>query len=288
MRLAGYTYSFATLLDKRQIDTAGIIRFYGELGVKGVEITGGYVREGEFPAVQKALAETGMAVACYDLVCDVVTADRAERQARVARLHADLRQAAGLGAKTALVIPGPPREGVAHAAARQWFSEALRDSLAEAARLDVTLTVANVGWQPVVYGTSEQILGICAAAGPGLKVTYDVGNFLLAGEDNLHALEREAPLLAHVHFKDWKVVPSPSPHAFPGVDGQLYLGEVLGKGVLNLAAAAARLRQLGYAGWISVEYEGVDEPREAARHGGEYLRSLLEGAAAGAGSGSDR
>jgi sugar phosphate isomerase/epimerase len=72
------------------------------------------------------------------------------------------------------------------------------------------------------------------------------------------------------------------------VDGQLYLGEVLGKGVLNLAAAVTRLRQLGYNEWISVEYEGVDEPHEAARHGVDYLRSLLEGAAVGAGSGADR
>jgi sugar phosphate isomerase/epimerase len=141
------------------------------------------------------------------------------------------------------------------------------------------MTVANVGWQPVVYGTSEQILGVCATAGPGVKATYDVGNFLLAGEDNLRALEREAPLIVHVHFKDWKVVPPPSPHAFPGVDGKLYLGEVLGKGVLDLPAAAARLRQLGYQGWISVEYEGIDEPHEAARSGIKYLRSLLESGA---------
>jgi sugar phosphate isomerase/epimerase len=196
----------------------------------------------------------------------------------VAGFHAELRRAAGLGARTVLVIPGTPREDVAHETAREWFAAALRDSLEEARRLGVTMMVANVGWQPVVYGTSEQILGICDAVGPELKVTYDVGNFLLSGEDNMRALEREAPRMVHVHFKDWKVVPPPAPRAFPGIDGRLYEGEVLGDGVLNLPEAARRLRQLGYRGWVSVEYEGTGEPREAARRGVAYLRSLLEGA----------
>jgi sugar phosphate isomerase/epimerase len=276
MRIAGYTYSFATLLDKRKIDTTGIIRFYKELGVRGVEITGGYVREAELPAVRAALAETGLAVACFDLVCDVVAAEGAERQARVAQLHADLRRAASVGARTVLVVPGPPRDDVPHATGRQRFAEALRESLPVAADLGITMTVANVGWQPVVYGTSEQLLGICEKAGPGLRMTYDVGNFLLAGEDNLQALNRVIGRVAHVHFKDWKVVPPPAPHAYPGVDGQLYEGAVLGEGVLNLREAAERLQQLGYQGWVSVEYEGIGEPHEAARRGVEYLRSLLE------------
>src|SRR5262249_4381585 len=144
---------------------------------------------------------------------------------------------AGLGAKAVLVIPGAPREDIAHDTARQWFAEALRESLPEARRLAITMTVANVGWQPVVYGTSEQVLGICDAVGPELKVTYDVGNFLLVGEDNMRALEREAPRLVHVHFKDWKIVPQPTRCAFPGTDGRFYEGEVLGDGIVNLPEA---------------------------------------------------
>ena len=42
-----------------------------------------------------------------------------------------------------------------------------------------------------------------------------------------------------------------------------YLGEILGKGVLDLRKAVRALRQLNYDGWISVEYEGVDDPHNA-------------------------
>src|SRR5688572_13574374 len=166
MRIAGYTYSFASLLDTRGIDTAGVIRFYATLGVSGVEITGGYIRPGEFPAVQKALADTGIAVACYNAACDVATPDEAIRRSRATAFEDELRRAAQLGATNVLVIPGALRPDVPDETARKWFVDALRHCLPTADALGLTLMVANVGWQPVVYGTSEQVLGICAAVGP--------------------------------------------------------------------------------------------------------------------------
>jgi sugar phosphate isomerase/epimerase len=278
MQLSGYTYSLASLLDARKIDTAGIIRFYRQLGVDAVEITDGYVRQEEMPAIAKALSETKIRIASCDLVCNVNADDPGERAARVEKLHADLRRWAELGARTALIIPGPPRDDIPHDTSRQRFADALRESVSVAERVGITLTVANVGWQPVVYGTSDQVLGICRAVGPQLKVTYDVGNYLLAGEDNLQALQRVAPLMVHVHFKDWKIVPPPGPGAYPGKDGRLYEGEILGEGILNLPEALEHLRRLNYQGCVSVEYEGTGEPLEAARRGVAYVRSLLDAA----------
>jgi sugar phosphate isomerase/epimerase len=92
----------------------------------------------------------------------------------------------------------------------------------------------------------------------------------------MQALAQVAPKLAHVHFKDWKVMPAGTRHAYPGADGRYYLGEVLGKGVLDLPEAVKRLRALNYTGWISVEYEGIDEPHDAARDGVAYLNSILQ------------
>lgn len=275
MRIAGYTYSFASMLDRREIDTAGVIRFYQTLGVRGVEITAGYMGPHELPAVQSALAGTGIAVACYNAVCDVTTPNAADRKTAPKKFHSELERAAQLGASKVLVIPGPIRPDIAHETARDWFAQALRECLPVADRLKLILMVANVGWQPVVFGTTAQLLGICAAVGPRLRATFDVGNFLLAGQDNMEALAQVAPRLEHVHFKDWKVVPATAPQAYPGTDGRHYQGEVLGKGVLNLPEAVKRLRKLGYPGWISVEYEGVDDPREAASAGVAYLQSLL-------------
>src|SRR5262249_44933522 len=141
--------------------------------------------------------------------------------------------------------------------------------------LGLTLMVENLGILADLYGRSEQILGICEAVGPELKVTFDAGNFLLAGEDNLAAFERLAPRIVHVHFKDWKVVPPGTACAYPGADGRFYQGTALGEGMVNLHGVIRRLRAIGYRGTISIEYEGPGDPAEAVRQGLTYLSSFL-------------
>jgi sugar phosphate isomerase/epimerase len=268
-------YSFSQALKTGALRLPTVVRQVREFGVREVELMDSLVPMNEVPAIQAALAETGIKVACYDVVCDVVTPDDAERQRRIAQLKPKLQQAARLGAKLIMVVPGLTREGITDTIARQWFSEALRQLVPEASRLGLTLMVENLGVMATFYGRSEHLNAICEAVGPELRVTYDVGNFLLAGEDALQAFDRLAPRIVHVHCKDWQVVPATTPQAYPGVDGRWFQGAALGEGVVNLRGAIARLRQHGYQGAVSVEYEGVGEPGEAVRRGVAYLRSLL-------------
>jgi sugar phosphate isomerase/epimerase len=120
---------------------------------------------------------------------------------------------------------------------------------------------------------------LLAAAGPELGLTYDVGNWLLADTDPLVALERLAPRIAHVHLKDWRVEPDrgqPAPGSFLGLDGRRYISAALGEGIIDLAGALAALRRLGYHGYASIEYEGLDDPAPPLRRGVAHARRLLE------------
>ena len=279
MKIAGYSYSFDTMLGSGELTTAAIIHFLDEMDIEAVEITGGYFQDGELPEIRKALADTKMTVCCYDLVCDVVNDDRSQREASIDEFLAELGRAAQLEARAALVIPGEPREGIPHSPARDWFAEALKEGAPEASRLGLTLLIANVGWQPVVYGTSQQMNEMCEAVGQSLKVTYDVGNFLLCGEDSLQALDRVASRISHVHFKDWTIVPEGEPlepRDFPGSDGRVYRSVGVGQGIVDLRGAVRRLRHLGYEGFVSVEYEGMLDARECNRQSLEHVRRLLE------------
>ncbi len=278
MKISGYDYSFDRLIANGQLDVVGAIRYLRELGVDAIEITDTYLNDEKIPAVKSALTEAGMAVSSYGVVCDVVTQDPAERRARVADFHRRLARAVALGAKYAGVIPGWPREGIPHSDMREWFIEALRDSVGYASGLGLKLNIPNVGWQPAVYGASDHILAFRKAVGPPLGVTYDVGNYLLVGEDSLEAMDRVAQHIVHVHFKDWEIVPANSANldgAWPGSDSRLYRGVALGDGIVNLKGAVARLWKLDYQGYISFEYEGIGDPYVATRRGFAYLRSLL-------------
>jgi sugar phosphate isomerase/epimerase len=268
-------YSFQRALEAGELDLAGVIRLIAQLGVNAIELMDSLVRAEEVPAIRAALAEAGLSLACYDLRCDVVASDPIDRQAHTARFCTRLPLAASVGASHVMVVPGLPGEGLPPSLARQWFCEALQESLPVASRLGLTLSVENLGILPEVYGRSEQILGICEAVGPELRVTYDAGNFLLASEDSLEGLARLAPKVAHVHFKDWKVVPSETECAYLGVDGRLYQGAALGDGLVDLREIVNRLAELEYHNSIAVEYEGPGDAQEAVRRGVEHLRGLL-------------
>jgi sugar phosphate isomerase/epimerase len=276
--IALHSHSFTPALAAGDVELGAVLRFFAELGVVVVEVADAHVQLTGPESVRGMLADLGLEVVCYDVAADFVDPDPTARREELAELRRGLERAAEVGSRYLLTYPGRPKPGVEPAAVRSWFAEALREALPLARRLGITITIPDVGTAAALSGTSDHLNEICDAVGPELRVTYDVGNFLLAGEEPLPALDRLAARVAHVHLKDWRVFPAdaaPPPGAFTGLDGRHYLGLALGQGILDLPAVLGRLADLGYAGCLSIEYEGTDDPWQAVRDGLAYLRPLL-------------
>jgi sugar phosphate isomerase/epimerase len=280
MYLAGYSYSFFRQLEAGTIDTTATISFFADVGLPSIELADVYIPEDEHPRLRAELARHRLAVACYDLHCDFVTPDPVARERQVAKVQRGLERAVEYGAPCVLVVPGASREDVADADARRWFADGLIACREQARQLGVTMTVPNLGYQAALFGASAHLLEARDRVGPDLGVTYDVGNYLMAGEDTLAALDQVGSLVRHVHLKDWRIAP-PSGDCldqggYPGLDGRCYHGVALGDGIVDLFGALARLKRLGYRGALSVEYEGTGDPRDATRRGVAYARSVLD------------
>jgi sugar phosphate isomerase/epimerase len=276
--VALHSHSFTPVLAAGEVELGAVLRFFGGLDVEVVELSDAHVQQAGLESVRAALHALGMHVVCYDVAADFVTDDPGTRRGELEKLQRGLERAAVLGSEHVLTYPGLPRPGIDPAAVRGWFAEALRACLPLARHLGVTITIPDVGVAAELCGTSDHLNAICDAVGPELRVAYDVGNFLLAGEDPLRALDRLAPRIAHVHLKDWRVFPpdaAPPRGTYVGLDGRHYLGLALGEGVLDLPAALRRLAGLGYQGCLSIEYEGTGDPWQAVRRGLAYLRRLL-------------
>jgi sugar phosphate isomerase/epimerase len=274
MDLAVTASSFSRLLGTGDADMAAVIRGVRDLGIRRIELMDRLIRPAEGPSIQKALAETGVAVAGFDVFCDIAGSEPGDRAEALAQFHRSLREAAAFGARHLMVIPDLANEAAQTPAARRAFCQMLCESLAEADRLNLALTIENLGFLTDLYGHSEQLLEMCDAVGPQLGITFDAGNFLLAGEDSQRALAHLFPKVVQVHFKDWKPVPANSPSAYPGVDGRHYQGAALGEGSVNLAGVARQLKERGYAGVVAIEYEGPEHPLEAIGRGLAHLRTL--------------
>jgi sugar phosphate isomerase/epimerase len=278
MEISGYSSSFARQLTSGELDTVATIHIHRELGLRAVELVDPFITDEEIPRIQVALAETGCRVCCYDVLAGFNSVDPAARQRDADHLRTGLRRAARLRAPKVLAIPGRLNGGVSPDEIRHWFADGLRACLSMAAELGLTLMIPNLGTLAAILGRSEHLLGVCEAVGPELGVTYDGGNYLLACEDPLAALDRVASRVAHVHFKDWRALrPNPTQvdGDYVGLDGGVFRGVALGEGIVDLRGALARLRQLGYQGCITVEYEGLGDPRQHVDRGIAYLRALL-------------
>lgn len=107
----------------------------------------------------------------------------------------------------------------------------------------------------------------------------DMGNFLCADEDPEHAVAVAAPYAVHVHAKDFHIKPkaqrAPELGWFDTRSGNHLRGAMFGHGNMNLAGVMALLKNAGYDGWISLEYEGIEDCLMAIPEGLKNLKTYL-------------
>ena len=106
----------------------------------------------------------------------------------------------------------------------------------------------------------------------------DIGNFLCADCDVVRAVSTAAPYAYHVHVKDFLVKSGEKdkPEGFFETRGGNYLrGTVLGHGEVPVATAIKALKRAGYDGYVSLEFEGMEENIPALEAGLAYLRKVI-------------
>jgi sugar phosphate isomerase/epimerase len=110
---------------------------------------------------------------------------------------------------------------------------------------------------------------------PHLGVNMDPSHYRLYGNDVPWAVRQLGPRIYHVHLKD--VV------GRPGMPPDDFLFPLLGEGVIDWAAFASALDEVGYTGALSVEFESFgyyrkvlqNDPVAAARLSMEQIQRLF-------------
>ena len=113
---------------------------------------------------------------------------------------------------------------------------------------------------------------------PNFRLTIDLGNFLVVNEDCSSATRRLAKYTIMAHAKDFHVKPKkdiPPTGWFATPTDICLRGAIAGHGVLDLPAQLKLLKQAGYNGYVSLEFEGMEEPTQAVKLGLDYLRGIL-------------
>ncbi len=279
------SYSLSRAINDGRMDVLKAMEFAAEHGAQNFEIVpcGSLQVNGNdelIAQIKAKAAELGLTLSSYTVYgCFTADPSREAFEAEVARLKTEIDTAAKLGVtRMRHDIGYVAREEANYTSFEKYLPvvvEACGILADYAAQFGITTSIENHGY---LFQGSERVQRIILAVGrDNFRTTMDVGNFLCADEDPEIAVMTNLPFASMIHFKDFyvrKSVPAADGY-FPSRNGRWLRGSVTGEGDVDLASVVARIKESGYDGFISIEYEGAEDPLTAVPRCIRNVRALF-------------
>ena len=264
MKLSISMWSVVSAVRGGKMDLAGFVEFASqqqENGAQGVELLDYFWRDraAELPKVKRQIADAGLAMAVYSIGNDFFQPDRSVWEKQLVDLRAGVDVANALETNILRVFSGNAKPGYTLDDGLSWIVDGLAAGAEYAQTHGVTMALENHG---LMAGRSDQVRNIIESVNsPALRANLDTGNFLLVNQNPTDAARDLADLVALVHLKDFRRArPDETEHVYKGLDGVGFTGSVVGEGQVDLPKIVSILRGAGYAGWLSLEFEGAQDP----------------------------
>ncbi len=115
---------------------------------------------------------------------------------------------------------------------------------------------------------------------PNFGVLVDIGNFMCADEDPVKSVGILAPYAIHAHAKDfhWKsgMDVNPGEGWFQTRAGNYLRGAIIGHGDAKAYQSIQLLKNVGYDGFITIEFEGMEDNIVGLTNGLANLKRFIE------------
>ncbi|NLJ26175.1 MAG: sugar phosphate isomerase/epimerase [Firmicutes bacterium] len=275
MQIAVSMWSLHREFYSRRLDVVGFVKWAADAKADGVELLDVFWKDfdTEGPKVLDVLEKTNLKVGAYAVGNNFVIPDPEARAQQVKIITRGVDMAKYLNTKVVRVFAGDLAEGIAFDAARGWIVAGLREAAAYAKEHGIILALENHG---LLAGKGDQVQGLIADVGStALKATIDTGNFLLVDEEPTDAVKILAPLAGHVHFKDFRPANAEEAPSYPALSGKRFVGTIIDEGVVDTREILRLLQDSGYRGWLSVEFEGLEEEKIGASRSIANLAATL-------------
>lgn len=280
MKIGVSMWSYVRAFKDGRLDIPGFIHEAKRAGAEGVELLDFFYRDivTERQAATQALRETGLPCPIFSISQNFAKPTEEERRAQLDKIKFGVDEAAHYGAEVVRVFAGDVSDGITFDQARQWIVEGLAEASKYAESKGRRLALENHG---TLAGRGEQVRGLIEdvrklAGNSALGANPDTGNFLIVNQPSHEAIREVAKYAYMVHFKDF--LPEPAGYggfAYTTIDGRRVIGTAVGEGSVDLAKCVQALKDAGFKGWLSVEYEGDEDPLTAVRRSIENARKFL-------------
>ena len=287
MKIGVSSYSFSRLVGSGTMSQLDVIPKARSMGFEFIEFSGlstppGVATEAFALQVRDACADAGLTILNYTIGADFLNGSKGDWKAEAERLRDELRIAHILGA-TGMRHDATYGYPAGHVGPRG-FDDALptlikgcRAVTEYAAALGIKTMVENHGF---FCQDSERIEKLVNGVNhPNFGLLVDLGNFLCADEDPAKAVGRVIPYAFHVHAKDFHVksgnAPDPGKGWFRSRAGNYLRGAIIGHGEVPIPSCIGLMKQAGYDGALSIEFEGMEPVLEGIAIGLENLRRFV-------------
>ncbi|TVY07298.1 sugar phosphate isomerase/epimerase family protein [Paenibacillus cremeus] len=283
MKLGISSYSLLKALKAQEMDILGVIDWIAEQGAEHVEIVPLGFSLTDNPelidAIQEKAAARGLDVSNYAIAANFVTETTEQYELEIERVKREVDIAARLGVKRMRHDAGSRKDTSIGRFIEDLpsIASACRQIADYAAQYGIVTSVENHGYY---MQASDRVQALIHAVGrDNFRTTLDVGNFVCVEENPVVAVKHNIEYASMVHIKDFYLRPAdrnPGQGFNRTANGNFYRGAIAGQGDLDLRQIVSIVKHSGYDGYISLEFEGMEDCRLGTRIGLDNVRRLWD------------
>ncbi|MCZ2258490.1 sugar phosphate isomerase/epimerase family protein [Sporosarcina sp. G11-34] len=286
MKLGLSSYSLLGALNSKEMSIIDAVQWVADQGGEHVEIVPnlGFNFEEDpmlIDKVREKAAEVGIDISNYAIGANFITDSDEDFQAEIERVKKEVDIANRLGVKfmrhDVASRPIPETTIQQFQADLPKLTVACREIADYANQYGIITSVENHGYYIQASDRVQTLVNHVDR--PNFKSTLDIGNFLCVDEDPVVATKNNIAYASVVHFKDFFHRPA---HLNPGegwmqtASGNYLRGTIVGHGDIDIREVIKVVKAAGFDGYISVEFEGMEECKQASKIGMANVRRLWD------------
>ena len=277
------SYSFGSHLDEKKLGILGVIEKAKEMGFDGIEfIEGDLTNLDKAHLIKEKCNEVGIVPVNFCIGGNLALEDKDKLNKEIERMKVcvDVASLMGVSMLRHDVAYGPFNRtyNTGYDAAIPYIAEGARAVTEYAQSKGIKTMTENHGFFSQDANRVEKLIN--AVNHPNFGALIDIGNFMCADEDPTHSVGIMSPYAFHVHCKDFYYKNgmdiAPGDGWITTRSGNYIRGSIIGFGNAKAAQSIRFLKNTGYDGYMSIEFEGGDETFWALEQGLANLKRFLE------------
>ncbi|MCF6177575.1 MAG: sugar phosphate isomerase/epimerase [Victivallaceae bacterium] len=283
MKIGLSTYSLSRAIKAEQIDVIEAIQWIADNGGEHVEIVpGSFILTDNDPLVKAIVAKAkaiNLEISSYTIGAQFIQTTEAELEAEITRVKKEVDIANALGVKLmrhdAASRPAEQTSLEQFEADLPIISNACAQIADYAKQYGITTSVENHGLHLQAHERVQRLLR--AVNRDNFKTTLDIGNFICVDENAFIAVKQNLKYASMVHAKDFHLKdgtynPGEGWAQTPG--GNYRRGAIVGNGDIKANQIIKFIKESGYNGFLSVEFEGMEDCFVGSRIGMENVKKF--------------